>query len=132
MRKARIEMKRWKLVLVISFSLAAGFMGGLVSWLALRPIPPVTVVVSNRSEKSIASIRLEHERGIEIVENLAGGETRAIRFTAGGETSYTLRVRFADGSEVVSNPQYAESGYAFIETISDSRIKTDEISLSRY
>ena len=128
----RIEMKRWKLAVVISLVVAVGLVGGLAGWLALRPVPPVTVVVSNSSGKAIAAVRLEHERGVEIVENLARGETRTIKFTAGGETSYTLRVRFADGSEVSGSPQYAESGYAFIATVSDSGIKTDEILLSRY
>jgi hypothetical protein len=48
-----------------------------------------------------------------------------MRFEAGGETTYRLRVRFADGSELAGGGGYAEAGYKFSETISDSAIKTD-------
>lgn len=106
--------------------------GGLIGWLALKPIRPVTVVVRNGSEKAISSVRLEHERGVETVENIATGEARTIKFIAGGETSYTLHVRFADGSEVTGNTQYAESGYEIVETVSGSGIKTDGHLPSRY
>jgi len=106
--------------------------GGLIGWLALMPIPPVTVVVRNSSAKPITAVRLEHERGVETVENLAHGEVRTIQFMAGGETSYTLRVRFADGSEGSGNPQYAESGYEFVETVTDSGIESDVHLPSRY
>ena len=115
------------MVLVLAVGIAAG-----VGWLAWRPISPVTVVVRNDSQKRIASVRLEHERGVEIAENLGRGEAKTIRFQAGGENSYTLRVRFADGSEISGNPQYVESGYEPFETVSDSGIKTDGRLPARY
>jgi hypothetical protein len=82
------------------------------------------VVVRNESEKSIAAVRLEHERGVETVENIVKGGVRTIRF-AGRENSYTLRVRFVDGSEITGNPQYADSGYEIVETVTGSGIRTD-------
>ncbi len=118
--------------MLIGLGLATVFGGSLVTWVALKPVPPVTVVVRNSSEKSIAAIRIEHELGDEVVENLARGEAKTIQFVAGGETSYTLCVRFADGSEVSGRPQYAESGYEFVETVTDSGIKTDGPQLTRY
>jgi len=124
-------MKRRQRAALIGLGLAAVF-GGLIGWLALRPVPPVTVVVRNSREKPIAAVRLEHERGVEIVENLARGEAKTIQFVAGGETSYTLRVRFADGSEVSGNPQYAESGYQFVDTVTASGIKSDVHLRLRY
>jgi len=87
---------------------------------------------SNDSEKPIATVRLEHERGVETVENIAKGDARTIKFITGGETSYTLRVRFSDGSEVSGNPQYAESGYEIVETVTASGIRTDRHLPSRY
>jgi len=112
--------------------IAVGLLGGLlVGWLALRPAAAVTVTVKNESAKPIASARLEHRLGLVLVENVAPGEARTIRFAAGGETSYALRVRFADGSVVGNRPQYAESGYSFVETVTEAGIKTD-LHLPRY
>jgi hypothetical protein len=42
-----------------------------------------------------------------------------------GETSFRLRVRFADGSELAGGGDYAEAGYEFSEVIGDSAIQTD-------
>jgi hypothetical protein len=58
---------------VIGLGFAAALRGGLIGWLALKPLRPVTVVVRNESEKSITTVRLEHERGVETVENIARG-----------------------------------------------------------
>ena len=118
--------------MLIGLGLAVILAGGLIGWLALKPIRPVTVVVRNDSEKPIATVRLEHERGVETVENIAKGDARTIKFITGGETSYTLRVRFSDGSEVSGNPQYAESGYEIVETVTASGIRTDRHLPSRY
>ena len=117
-------MNRRKRRLLIALALPAALTVGFAAFLAWRPIPPVTVTVRNSSEKPISAVRLEHERGVEVVENLAPAESKTIRFPAAGETSYTLRVRFRDGSEVSSKPQYAESGYEFTATISDSGIES--------
>jgi hypothetical protein len=116
---------------VIVLGLAAVLGGGLIAWLALKPLRPVTVILRNESEKSIAEARLEHERGVETVENIANGDARTIRF-AGGENSYTLRVRFADGSEIAGNPQYADSGYEIVEAVTASGIRTDGLLPSKY
>jgi hypothetical protein len=125
-------MKRRRRAVFIGLGVAATFGGGLIGWLALKPVRPVTVVVRNDSEKPIAAVRLEHERGVETVENIAKGDARTIKFIAGGETSYTLRVRFADGSEVRGNPRYAESGYEIVETVTASGIRTNGHLPSRY
>jgi hypothetical protein len=105
--------------------------GTLLGWLAFGAVAPVTVTVKNDSQKAIAIVRVEHERGVETAGNLAHGEARIIKFVAGGETSYRLHVRFSDGSEISGTEQYAESGYKFVETVTDSGIKSD-VSLPRY
>jgi hypothetical protein len=108
------------MVLVLPAALAVGF-----CFPCLEDDPPVTVTVLNSSQKPIAAVRLEHERGVEVVENIAPIESKTIRFVASGETSYTLRVRFRDGSEVSGRPQYAESDYHFTDTVRDSGIESD-------
>jgi hypothetical protein len=80
--------------------------------------------VKNSSGKAVASVGLEHERGVAVLENLWPGDAKTMRFKAGGETSYRLRVRFGDGSELAGGGGYAEAGYEFSETINDSAIKT--------
>jgi hypothetical protein len=95
------------------------------AWLMLLPVSPVTVVIRNATAKPIASIRLEHERGIEILRDLSQGATDTIRFQAGGETSYSLRVQFADGSEMSGGARYAEPGYSFTETVGEKGIATE-------
>ena len=118
-------MKRRNRTILIGLAVAAALPVCFVAFLASRPISPVTVIVRNGSGRAIEAVRLEHDRGIEVLESLEPSESKTIRFTAGGETSYTLRVRFRDGSEVRSNPQYAESGYEFTETVRDSGIESD-------
>ena len=119
------EMRGTKRLLFMALGISATVAASATAWLILRPVPPVTVIVKNTSGKAVASVRLEHERGVEVLENLAPGDAKAMRFKAGGETSYRLRVRFADGSELAGGGGYAEAGYEFSETISDSAIKTD-------
>jgi hypothetical protein len=104
---------------------------GLGSWVIWRSPTPVTVTITNHSNRPIASVRVEHERGIELVEHIGQLESKTVRFEPRGETSYKLTVRFADGSEVRGGGGYAESGYAFAETISESGIDTD-VRLPRY
>jgi hypothetical protein len=109
----------------IGLAIGLASVGSLGAWLILRPVSPVTVVVRNGTTKPIASVRLEHERGVEILENLPQGEARTIRFRAGGETSYKLQVHFVDGSELSGEARYAEAGYSFTETVGDTSIVTD-------
>lgn len=123
-------MKWTTRVLFLALGISATLMASAAAWLVLL-VPPVTVTIVNRSEKAIASVRLEHERGTEVLEDLGSGDAKAMRFEAGGETTYRLRVRFADGSELAGGGGYAEAGYEFSETISDSAIKTD-LHLPRY
>jgi len=118
-------MRRVRRLLLIALGLGTAFAVGGAVWLVLKPIPLITVIVKNTSGKSIASVRLEHERGVEVLENLARGDAKEMRFKAGCETSYRLRVRFTDGSELAGGGGYAEAGYEFSETIGDSAIKTD-------
>ena len=119
------QMRRTSQILPFAFGIGAALAAAAAGWLLLRPVPPVTVIVKNNSGKVVASVRLEHEHGVETLENLGPGDARTIRFRAEGETSYRLRVQFVDGAELAGGGGYAEAGYEFSETISDSGITTD-------
>ena len=118
-------MKR-TLLIILSIGLI-----GLSSLAIVWPRPPVTVMITNQSNRPIASIRIEHERGIELLEHIGQRESKTVQFEARGETSYKLTVRFVDGSEVSGGGGYAEAGYKFSETILESGIDTD-VRLPRY
>ena len=110
--------------------LSAGLLG-LSSLAILWPRSPVVVTITNQSNRSITSIRVEHERGIELLEHIGQRESKTVRLEARGETSYKLVVRFVDGSEMSGGGGYAEAGYEFSETILESGIDTN-VRLPRY
>jgi len=112
-------MKR-TLAIILSVGLIG--LGGLA---ILWPQPPVIVIITNQSNQPIASVRVEHERGIELLEDIGQRESKTVQFETRGETSYKLVVRFIDGSEVSGGGGYAEAGYKFSETILESGIDTD-------
>ena len=116
----------------ISLGIAVILAVGLGAWLMLRPGSPVTVVIRNATAKPIASVRLEHEHGVEILRDLSQGATDTIRFQAAGETSYSLRVQFADGSEMSGGARYAEPGYSFTETVGETGIAAETRLPGRY
>jgi hypothetical protein len=76
-------MRRRERLLLIAFGIATASAGGVAAWLVSRPVPPVTVIVKNTSAKAIVSVRLEHERGVEVLEDLARGAAKTTRFKAG-------------------------------------------------
>jgi len=114
----------------LSIILSIGLIG-LGSFAILWPRPPVTVMITNQSNRPIASSRVEHERGNELPGHIGQRESKTVQFEARGETSYKLTVRFVDSSEVSGGGGYAESGYKFSETILESGIDTD-VRLPRY
>jgi hypothetical protein len=56
------------------------------------------------------------------IDGLEKGQEKTVRFPARGETSFSFRVRFFDGSGLTSEQRYAESGYRFQATIRESAI----------
>lgn len=94
-------------------------------WLMLRRSAPVSVVVVNASQREIAWVRVEHEKGVEKLGTLRAGGSGVVRFRTPGETSYRLRVRFGDGAEISGGGNYAEPGYSFTDTITDSAIRNE-------
>ena len=93
--------------------------------------PIVTVQLQNASAQKIASISLEHEYGSLSVTNIEPGDSRKVHFYAPGETSYEIRVAFADGRTITGGAGYVEAGSGVTEVISDATIKS-EIQLFTY
>lgn len=121
-----------RLLLSVALLLAA-IAGG---WVFLRP-PLVTIVLVNASRKPVQWVQIAHRHGwpkVEEVQPLGAipiGESRTVRYRSPGESEYDLTVHFADGSEVKGGAGYAEAGYRFTETISDTSIRSDP-QLHRY
>jgi hypothetical protein len=96
-----------------------------IAWLFLWPAAPVTVSVVNASQKPIAWVKLRHEKGAETLGEIPVGQSRVVKFRTRGETSYSLKVRFADGTELGGGGSYAEPGYTFTDSITDSAVKNE-------
>jgi hypothetical protein len=98
---------------------------GIGAWFLLRGSGEVDVTVVNRSHQSIASVRLEHEDGIERHGRIAKGDSAKLHFAPTGESSYRPRVRMADGSQLTGGGGYVEAGYRFTETVTEKGIDTE-------
>ena len=96
-----------------------------VVWLFLRPPDPVTIELVNASHKPIERVLIRHLSGTEVVGSIPVGESKVVTFQTRGETEYSLRVRFADGTQALGEGSYAEAGYTFTETISDSSVQNE-------
>lgn len=82
----------------------------------------VTVDVINSSSRPIQSAALTHEGGVQVLGEMRVGESRRVKFQPRGETTYHITVKFDDGAELSGGGAYAEAGYAFSETVTDSAI----------
>jgi hypothetical protein len=95
---------------------------GVLAWMSLRQSPPISVTVMNNSHKAVASAKLVHENGVETIGDIPVGQSRLVAFRTRGETSYSLNIRFEDGTELTGGGNYAEAGYSFSDSVSDSTI----------
>ena len=87
--------------------------------------PIVTVQLQNASAQNIASVHIEHEHGSLTVTNIKPSDSRKVHFYSPGESSYKIRVTFADGHTISGGAGYVEAGYRITEAISDATIKSD-------
>ena len=102
------------------------FCAGVVTGAIFHPgLPIVSVRLQNAANQAIASVQLEHEHGSLTVASIAPGDSRKVYFHAPGESSYRIRVVFADGHPVAGGAGYVEPGYSVTETISETEIKSD-------
>ena len=120
-------MKRWLLLAVfLCVGLAVGFIVG-ARWASSTA--GVTLTISNSTSRPISTVRITHEGGVQLVEDIPPSASRTTTFLAHGETSYSLSVSFADGSTIKSESRYAESGYHITERVADHTIEPEFHSL---
>ncbi len=94
-----------------------GFRGNLIH------VPSVEVNIRNESTQVIVRAVLKPERGPALVrENLKRGSSALIDVPISGESSYLLKIEFADGHVLEGGAGYVESGYRATETVTDDRI----------
>jgi hypothetical protein len=105
----------------IAVAIVLAFCGLVVLW----PASPVIVRIKNETRRTITSVELKHEEGIEVARGISAGQSASVRFRPRGETSYQLTVHFSDGSQTSGGGGYAEAGYRFTEHVSDVGIRTD-------
>ena len=82
----------------------------------------VTVSVFNDSKRPIAWVKVLDEQDVYNFDGIAIGESRVLEFSAHGETTYSLVIGFEDGSELRGEALYAEAGYVFSATVSESSV----------
>jgi len=94
---------------------------GVAAWLSLRQPPSVSVGVINNSHKEVTWVKPIHEKGAETIGQIPVGPSRLVAFRTRGETSYSLNVRFADGTE----PAPPDVGYQHL------RYRRDDSSMAK-
>lgn len=114
--------KSLKIIIVLIICVSAGFViGGRYGYRHCG----VIVTLINASGQNIKSIRLTHERGISILEDLKKGRSKMIKFLPEGENSYSLDVEFENGKTIKGGAGYVEPGYKITETITEKDIKPE-------
>jgi hypothetical protein len=102
-----------------------------------RPVAPVTVVIVNASSKPIDSVTLKHEHGFPQIwttvrcPSIPVGGRVTVHFPVASEASYQLLVHFHDGTDLPGRGGYAEPGYHFTDTVTDTEVK-NELRLPDY
>jgi hypothetical protein len=125
-----------KRLLWLLLSVALLFAVIAAAW-AFLPPPRVTIVLINASKKPIQSVQIAYGHGWPKVQDVLPfggvpvGETRTVHYPSPGESECGITVQFADGTEIKGEEGYAEAGYRFTETISDTSIKSER-ELPRY
>ena len=79
------------------------------------------MTVANETDRTIQWVAIDHARGGERLDELAPRVHRTVRFKT-GESDFTVRVHFADGSDLAQKRVYVEAGYRFRFAVRDSGI----------
>lgn len=115
----------WLLLPGVALAFASGVViGAKQGW--LQPVVKVTVV--NQTGQPVSGLQLVFRGSAASGElqlpDLAAGGQAAVRFVAGGETSYRIRGRHADGRKLDERDGYAEPGYSITELLTVDGQKT--------
>jgi len=114
-----------KFVALVAMVLVSFGVGAITAIVFHLGSPIVTVQLKNSSSQKIASVHLDHEYGSLSVTNIEPGGSRKVRFYSPGESSYKIKVIFANGSTISGGAGYVEAGYGVTEVITDTLIKSD-------
>jgi len=109
-------------ILVLGFALAIFAFPHLIGQTLF-----VTIEVINSAKKDINEIRIicPEKNYVQLFENLPKGDKVVLDFHAPGESTYSLKIIFADKSELIGKPHYVEPGYKVTATIFNDKIKSD-------
>jgi len=93
--------------------------------------PNVEVVVFNHSSQSIESIQLQTERtGKNVVlRGIIVGAQVAVKFHNDGADTFSIRILFADGKELMGESIFFEPGHRVLETVTAKEILTQHENL---
>lgn len=122
MTQMRRLLKAAALATLVLVSFGAGAITASILHLAS---PIVTVQLKNVSDQKIKAVQLEHEHGSLTAATIGPGDSRLVRFYSPAESSYSIKVVFADGRTLSGGGGYVEAGYKITEVISDDKIKTN-------
>lgn len=123
-----MEMQKKK-----SRKLVIGFIGFLMGVASLKLFlwitsynPWVTIEVENNSCQKVSKIIVESESHIAVEKNLEMKKHTTIKYQNGGESSFRILIKYADGDSAKSKYSYAEGGYTFKATINDHDVVIKE------
>lgn len=83
----------------------------------------VTVKIDNISQKNIASVTVEHERGTAILSDIKKKRKKKVKFYSSSENSYKLQVIFVDNTSLYSEKRNVKPGSKVIESVTEAEIK---------
>ena len=115
---------------IIIFVLGVLSGGFLIS--ASKPsLNAVVVELKNISKEHIEQITLVHEEGSIEICNIPTGEIRDFAFFPHGESSYSVKVLFKNGTLLNGPKSYVEPGYVMETTITDAKVTNEYGNLAR-
>jgi hypothetical protein len=85
------------------------------------------IAIENRSEHSIMTAIVSHEKGSAIAANIKKNRTQRVRFFTHGPNHYTMRVTFDDNRTIYSQDRRPiENGETVRETVTDSTVSFEK------
>lgn len=116
-------------ILLAGFGVLVFGAGFFVSRLSMRE-GRATIIVRNESLCPISHLVIQmSDLTLYYAGGIEEGNSATIRIRTSGEDGYRLIVFFPGGDSLVGGAGYIESGYRIRETISDSSIRSEYVSL---
>jgi hypothetical protein len=112
--------------ILIGFILVLLGYAGMRLFYTLEMVPHslARVAIKNESGQHVKKVLLRHNRGSIEATNIGNKDLVLFQFSNTTENSYTLSVTYSNDSVLTTHPNYFESGYRGIETITAGGIIT--------